>query len=75
MKSGSTDLADQVQFMVRKIEYLEEQSQQRTKVNQLQYEEPYLREIEMLKGKLAQEREIREQVIEKKNAEVRSFKS
>lgn len=75
MKSGSTDLADQVQFLVRKIEYLEEQSQQRTKVNQLQYEEPYLREIEMLKGKLAQEREIREQVIEKKNAEVRSFKS
>ena len=69
------DLIDQVQMMVRRIEFLEEQSEQRAKSNYLQTQEPYIREIEMLKSKLMQEREIREQIVEKKNAEVRSFKS
>jgi len=69
------DLIDQVQMMVRRIEFLEEQSEQRAKSNYLQTQEPYIREIEMLKSKLMQERDIREQIVEKKNAEVRSFKS
>lgn len=75
MKGGTMDLIDQVQMMVRKIEFLEEQSEQRAKATYLQNQEPLLREIEMLKSKLAQEREIRDQIVEKKNAEVRSFKS
>lgn len=69
------DLIDQVQLMARKIEYMEEQSEQRAKASYLQNQEPLLREIDMLKSKLSQEREIREQIVEKKNAEVRSFKS
>ena len=69
------DLIDQVQLMARKIEHMEEQSEQRSKANFLQHQEPLLREIDMLKSKLAQEREVREQIVEKKNAEVRSFKS
>ena len=69
------ELIDQVQLMVRRIEFLEEQSEQRAKTNYMEAQEPYIREIEMLKGKLTQERELRDQLLQKKNAEVSHFKS
>ena len=37
-------------MMVRRIEFLEEQSEKRAKVDFLENQEPYLREIEMLKS-------------------------
>ena len=36
MKGGTMDLIDQVQMMNRKIEFMEEQSEQRAKANYLQ---------------------------------------
>lgn len=41
----------------------------------MENQEPYLREIEMLRSKLTQERQIRESLISKKNAEVSYFKA
>lgn len=52
MKGGSADLIDEVQMLIRRIEFLEEQSDKRTKSAFLESQEPYLREIEMLKSKL-----------------------
>jgi hypothetical protein len=75
MKSDKMGLIDEVQLLVRRIEHLEEQNDQRTKVTYLENQEPYLREIEMLKGKLTQEKEMRDQIIQKKNAEVSYFKA
>ena len=62
-------------MLIRRIEFLEEQSDKRSKSAYLESQEPYLREIEMLKSKLVQERQIREQEIQKKNAEVGYFKA
>ena len=62
-------------MLIRRIEFLEEQSDKRSKSAYLESQEPYLREIEMLKSKLVQERQIREQVVQKKNAEVSYFKA
>jgi len=62
-------------MMVRKIEFLEEQSEKRAKTNYLEHQEPFQREIAMLKSKLDQERQIREQIVHKKNAEVSYFKA
>jgi hypothetical protein len=75
MKGGNTDLIDEVQMLVRRIEFLEEQSEKRAKNQYLENQEPYVREIEMLKSKLMQEREIRDQIVQKKNAEVSYFKA
>jgi seryl-tRNA synthetase len=75
MKGGNTDLIDEVQMLVRRIEFLEEQSEKRAKAQYLENQEPYMREIEMLKSKLMQEREIRDQIVQKKNAEVSYFKA
>ena len=50
------ELIDEVQMLIRRIEFLEEQSDKRTKSAYLESQEPYLREIEMLKSKLVQER-------------------
>lgn len=75
MKGGSMELIDEVQMLIRRIEFLEEQSDKRTKSAFLESQEPYLREIEMLKSKLVQERQIREQIVQKKNAEVGYFKA
>lgn len=75
MKGGNTDLIDEVQMLVRRIEFLEEQSEKRAKAQYLENQEPYMREIEMLKSKLMQERDMREQIIQKKNAEVSYFKA
>lgn len=52
MKGGNMDLIDEVQLMIRRIEYLEEQSEKRGKNLDMENKEPYLREIEMLKSKL-----------------------
>lgn len=52
MKGGTMELIDQVQLMVRRIEFLEEQSDQRARTSYMEAQEPYIREIEMLKGKL-----------------------
>ena len=52
MKGGNMELIDEVQLLVRRIEFLEEQSEKRAKINYLENQEPYLREIEMLKSKL-----------------------
>ena len=60
MKGGTMDLIDQVQLMVRRIDYLEEQSMQRSKNNYMELQEPYIREIEMLKSKLVQERDLKD---------------
>lgn len=60
MKGGNTDLIDEVQMLVRRIEFLEEQSEKRAKAQYLENQEPYMREIEMLKSKLMQERDMRE---------------
>ena len=48
---------------------------QRQKNNYMEVQEPYIREIEMLKSKLVQEREMRDQMLQKKNAEVSHFKA
>lgn len=69
------DLIDEVQMLVRRIEFLEEQSDKRAKNTYLENQEPYMREIEMLKSKLVQEREMRDQIVQKKNAEVSYFKA
>ena len=69
------ELIDQIQLMVRRVEYLEEASEKRSKSQYLESQEPYMREIDMLKSKLAQEREIRDQVVQKKNAEISYFKA
>ena len=61
--------------MIRRIEFLEEQSDKRSKSQYLENQEPYMREIEMLKSKLMQEREMRDQIVQKKNAEVSYFKA
>jgi hypothetical protein len=63
MKGGNMALFDEVQMMVRRIEFLEEQSEKRAKVDYLENQEPFQREIEMLKSKLSQEREIRDQML------------
>jgi hypothetical protein len=57
------DLIDEVQLLVRRIEFLEEQSEKRSKSSYLESQEPYVREIEMLKSKLMQEREMRDQIV------------
>ena len=75
MKGGNQDLIDEVQLLIRRIEYLEEQSEKRTKSLYMENKEPYSREIEMLKSKLAQERDLRETIVKKKNAEVSFFKA
>jgi hypothetical protein len=62
-------------MMIRRIEFLEEQSEKRSKSQYLENQEPYMREIEMLKSKLMQEREMRDQIVQKKNAEVSYFKA
>ena len=62
-------------MMIRRIEFLEEQSDKRSKSQYLENQEPYMREIEMLKSKLMQEREMRDQIVQKKNAEVSYFKA
>lgn len=69
------DLIDEVQLLIRRIEMLEEQSDKRSKNTYLENQEPYMREIEMLKSKLMQEREMRDQIVQKKNAEVSYFKA
>ena len=46
------DLIDEVQMLVRRIDYLEEQSEMRAKNTYLENQEPYMREIEVLKSKL-----------------------
>jgi len=56
--------------MIRRLDFLEEQSQNRM-VNK---EEPLLREIDMLKAKLENERLLREELLNKKNKEVTYFK-
>jgi hypothetical protein len=63
MKGGNMDLIDEVQLLVRRIEFLEEQSEKRSKSSYLESQEPYVREIEMLKSKLMQEREMRDQIV------------
>lgn len=75
MKGGNMDLIDEVQLLIRRIEMLEEQSDKRSKNTYLENQEPYMREIEMLKSKLMQEREMRDQIVQKKNAEVSYFKA
>jgi|TARA_B110000285_G_C15136663_1_gene627426 hypothetical protein len=60
MKGGNMDLIDEVQLLIRRIEMLEEQSDKRSKNTYLENQEPYMREIEMLKSKLMQEREMRD---------------
>jgi len=54
------DLIDEVQLLIRRIEMLEELSDKRSKNTYLENQEPYMREIEMLKSKLMQEREMRD---------------
>ena len=56
MKGGNMDLIDEVQLLVRRIEFLEEQGDKRSKNSYMENQEPYLREIEMLRSKLTQER-------------------
>ena len=75
MKGGNMDLIDEVQLLVRRIEFLEEQTEKRSKNSYMENQEPYLREIEVLRSKLTQERQIRESLISKKNAEVSYFKA
>jgi hypothetical protein len=75
MKGGTSDLIEEVQMLVRRIEFLEEQSEKRAKSQYLENQEPYQREIEMLRSKLMQEREMRDQIVQKKNAEVSYFKA
>ena len=75
MKGGNMDLIDEVQMLVRRIEFLEDQSEKRAKNAYLENQEPYQREIGMLKAKLVQEREMREQIVLKNKAEVSYFKA
>ena len=41
MKGGNMDLIDEVQLLVRRIEFLEEQSDKRAKNTFLETQEPY----------------------------------
>ena len=52
MKGGNMDLIDEVQMLVRRIEFLEDQSDKRAKNSYLETQEPFQREIGMLKQKL-----------------------
>ena len=52
MKGGNMDLVDEVQMLVRRIEFLEEQAENRTKTLYLENQEPLQREVDMLKQKL-----------------------
>ena len=45
MKGGNMDLIDEVGILVRRIEFLEEQSDKRAKSTYLESQEPYVREI------------------------------
>ena len=74
MKGGTQDLIDQVQMMLRRIEHLEESSQARATANSMTTLEPLHAEIALLKSKLVQERQAKDELARKKNREVAYFK-
>ncbi len=49
-------------MLIRRIEFLEEQSDKRSKTLYMENQEPLQREIEMLRSKLAHEREMKDQI-------------
>ncbi len=63
MKGDNQSIIDEVQMLIRRIEFLEEQSDKRSKTLYLENQEPLQREIEMLRSKLAHEREMRDQIV------------
>jgi len=60
MKGDNQSIIDEVQMLIRRIEFLEEQSDKRSKTLYLENQEPLQREIEMLRSKLSHEREMRD---------------
>ena len=70
----TTDLIGDVSMFQRRIEFLEEQAQERNRLARLE-QEPYKKEIERLNEELMTERSCRANLIKKKNAEIAYFKS
>lgn len=67
-------MIDQVQLMIRRIEHLEDSSQARAAATSMTTLEPLHAEISMLKSKLVQERQAKDELLRKKNREVAYFK-
>lgn len=60
--------------MLRRIEHLEESSEARAAATSLTTLEPLYAEIRMLKSKLVEERQAKDELARKKNREVAYFK-
>ena len=73
-KTKTGELIGEVGIIQRRIEYLEERSDMRSKQQQGDHE-PYRREIARLQDELKQERSQRQVLIGKKNAEIAYFKA
>jgi len=62
-----------VNFVMRRLEMLEQQAEERSALL-LRDQTPAKRKLEALQQQLIEERNMREQVVQKKNAEVAYFK-
>ena len=74
MAGNSGELISEVSVMARRIEFLEEQAEQRNKQARGD-QEPFRKEIARLHEELKQEKAARANIINKKNAEISYFKS
>lgn len=72
-EGGLSELMDELNYMRRKIESLEDQSDLRHKLNE-EGNLPFKRQIDALKQQLEDERVQRLNIINKKNAEIAYFK-
>ena len=73
-KTNTGELIGEVGIIAKRIEYLEEQAENRNKQSQADFE-PYKREIARLNEELQHERARFQNLIGKKNAEISYFKS
>ena len=73
-KTKTGELIGEVGIIARRIEFLEEQAENRSKQILVDHE-PYKREIARLTEELEQERSSRAILISKKNAEITYFKT
>ena len=70
----SNELFNELSYLSRRLEFIEEQSEERTKATSMEHV-PCRREIEKLTQELGDERDARNRITSKKNAEIAYFKA
>jgi predicted nucleic acid-binding Zn-ribbon protein len=73
-KAGTNELLTEMSVLQRRLEFLEEQAEERNK-QMVNEHAPCRREIQRLQQELTEERDLRSNVINKKNKEIAYFKN